>query len=474
MAAPVVGDGPYGPIGAPDALGLRLPAGFSARIIASHEQPVGDTDFRWHIFPDGGATFATDDGGWIYVSNSEMPRFGGVGAIRFAGDGSIVDAYSILSGTSLNCAGGLTPWGTWLSCEEFTLYGQDPGLAGLTGAVAGRVWECDPFSPGQGVVREAMGRFHHEAAAVDPVGRRVYMTEDRSTGLFYRFTPTNYPDLSTGVLEAALIDGDRLVWATVPDPSAPTAPITDQFGPDDVTRFRGGEGLWYHQGFVYFTTKGDNRVHALECATDAYEVVYDGATFNPNPPLRGVDNLMVDEVTGDIYVAEDGGEMRLVLLSAEGEITTFAQIVGQDESEITGPAFSPDGTRLYFSSQRGRGVGQPNLYGITYEVTGPFRGARPVAVAPTTTMAAGSDPSALVTPSFTGGRSNVPGDVATAFRSIDTTPDRSPVALATGMGAVVVAGAAAALALRNRGHSAPAHSPVTGNGPATDEASDIT
>lgn len=470
LAAPVLGDGPYGPVGAPDGLGLRLPAGFSARVIAIHEQPVGDTGFLWHIFPDGGATFATDDGGWIYVSNSELPRVGGVGAIRFASDGTIVDAYSILSGTTLNCAGGPTPWGTWLSCEEFNLYGQDPALAGLAGAVAGRVWECDPFTPGQGVARPAMGLFHHEAAAVDPVGQRVYMTEDQGDGLFYRFTPTAYPDLSAGVLEAALIDGDRLVWVTVPDPSAPTAPITDQFGPDDVTRFRGGEGLWYHQGFVYFTTKGDNRVHALECATDAYEIVYDAANFSPNPPLRGVDNLVVEEVSGDIFVAEDGGEMRLVLLSAEGEITTFAQIVGQDQSEITGPAFSPDGTRLYFSSERGPGFGR----GITYEVTGPFRGARPVLAAPTTptTAALGSDPTTLVTPSFTGGRSNVPGDVSTAFRSIETTSDKRTAALATGVGAVMVAGAAAALAFRNRGLATPEVIPVTVDGPAGDGTSD--
>lgn len=450
LASPVVGSGPYGPLEAPN-LGLRLPAGFSARIVALHQQPVGDTDFRWHVFPDGGATFATDDGGWIYVSNSETPKIGGVGAIRFAADGTIVDAYSILSGTTANCAGGLTPWGTWLSCEEFSLYGQDPGLAVLAGAIAGRVWECDPFQPGQGVVREAMGRFHHEAAAVDPVGQQVYMTEDRSTGLFYRFTPTTYPDLSTGLLEAALIEDGRLVWVTVPDPSAPTAPITDQFGPDEVTRFRGGEGMWYHQGFVYFTTKGDNRVHALECATDAYEVIYDVADFGPNPPLNRVDNLVVDEVSGDIYVAEDGGENRLVLLSAEGEIATFAQLIGQDRSEVTGPAFSPDGTRLYFSSQRGPGLGN-TVGGVTYEVTGPFRGARPVALpttTPTTVAPALAGP-APVPPRFTGGPGTVPGGVATAFRSLDGSSNRRHAATALGVGAVAVAGAGAILALRNR------------------------
>jgi hypothetical protein len=466
MAAPVLGPGPYGPLGAPDELGLRLPEGFTARVVAIHEQPVGDTDFLWHVFPDGGATYATDDGGWIYVSNSEVPAAGGVGAIRFAADGTIVDAYSILSGTTLNCAGGLTPWGTWLSCEEFDLHGQDPGLAVLAGSIAGRVWECNPFAPGQGVIRAAMGRFQHEAAAVDPVGQQLYLTEDQGTGLFYRFTPTTYPDLSAGLLEAALVVGNELTWVPVPDPQAATQSTREQFADGEVTRFRGGEGLWYHQGFVYFTTKGDNRVHALECATNAYEILYDAADFAPNPPLRGVDNLVVDEVSGDIFVAEDGGDMELVLLSAEGEITAFAQITGQDRSEVTGPAFSPDGTRLYLSSQRGPGFGR----GVTYEITGPFRGARPVSVTPTEPISAGPPTPAApapVAPRFTGGRARVSGDVATAFRSIDAGSDRRNAAAALGVGTVAVAGAAAVLALRNRTATAPINT-ATADRPDTD------
>lgn len=94
-------------------------------------------------------------------------------------------------------------------------------------------------------------------------------------------------------------------------------------------------------------------------------------------PLRGVDNVTVAQ-NGDVFVAEDGDDMQICVLSPSGTgdvvVAPVLQVVGQLSSEITGPAFSPDGTRLYFSSQRGPGPGGP---GITYEVTGPFRGAAP-------------------------------------------------------------------------------------------------
>src|SRR4051812_17048393 len=79
----------YGPLGAPDLNGIRLPPGFTSRVIASSGQPVAGGTSVWHPYPDGGSTFALPDGGWIYVSNSEVPGVGGVGAVRFDASGAI-------------------------------------------------------------------------------------------------------------------------------------------------------------------------------------------------------------------------------------------------------------------------------------------------------------------------------------------------------------------------------------------------
>jgi len=98
------GPGPYGPLGPADANGLRLPPGFSSRLIAQGEVPVPGTAYVWHGASDGSATYALGDGGWILVSNSEIPGdvggrgLGGASAIRFRSDGSIADAYRILEG----------------------------------------------------------------------------------------------------------------------------------------------------------------------------------------------------------------------------------------------------------------------------------------------------------------------------------------------------------------------------------------
>ncbi|MFE7134350.1 alkaline phosphatase PhoX [Streptomyces sp. NPDC057638] len=348
------GVGPYGALRPADGHGMRLPSGFSSRVVARSRQRVGPTAYVWHDAPDGGACYA-DGTGWIYVSNAEVTP-GGASAIRFSSSGAVTSAYRILSDTRQNCAGGATPWNTWLSCEEVS---------------RGYVYETDPWGARAAVRRDAMGRFQHEAAAADPVRRTVYLTEDESDGCLYRFTPTTWGDLSAGrlqVLVAGSATSGSYRWADVPDPDgSPTA--TRQQVPG-AKRFSGGEGCHYANDTVWFTTKGDNRVWQLNVARDTYELAYDDSLISGSAPLTGVDNV-TSAASGDLFVAEDGGTMDICVITREGIVATFLRLDGQSASELTGPAFSPDGSRLYFSSQRGSGGSSSG--GITYEVTGPFR-----------------------------------------------------------------------------------------------------
>ena len=345
-----------GPLGTPDANGLILPDGFTSRVVATTGQaPLPGGSFLWHGRPDGGATFQTPDGGWIYVSNSEIPFGGGVGALRFDADGNLVDAYAILSDTNVNCAGGKTPWGTWLSCEEIP---------------KGRVFECDPFGKVPAVAYEALGVFKHEAVAVDPTTNVLYLTEDEGDGRFYRFVPggtrDGRPDLSSGSLEVAQVAQDGSVtWHPLPDPTYTGSTATRLQVPES-TEFDGGEGIAWFDGMVFFSTKGDNRVWAFDVAAQKLSVLYDAATAS-NPILTGVDNVAVS-CCGDVLVAEDGGDMQIVMILADGTVKPLLQVTGHDSSEMVGPAFDPSGTRLYFSSQRG----SDGATGVTFEVTGPF------------------------------------------------------------------------------------------------------
>jgi uncharacterized protein len=363
LAAPATaGESPYGPLQPPDANGLMLPPGFSSRQIARGLEPVPGTIYSWPPYSDGQAAFAAEDGGWILVTNSESIAASGAGtsAIRFGPDGSIQDAYRILGGTNTNCAGGPTPWGTWLSCEEHR---------------GGLVWECDPKGATPAVPRPALGVFNHEAAAVDPLGKRVYLTEDEDDGGLYRFTPTNYPNLSSGLLEVATVDGDnRVTWTEVLDPSSISGPTRDQV--PGMTTFNGGEGIWYAADVLYFTTKGDKRVWAYNARTEIIEVLYDDDSA-PGSSLDAVDNVTVNDA-GEIFVCEDGGNMEICLITPDRKVSPFLRFPGAEHqgSEVCGVCFEPSGTRMYLTSQRAFPTipGQPRTGpGAVYEVSGPFR-----------------------------------------------------------------------------------------------------
>ncbi len=372
----------YGALGPADANGLLLPPGFSSRLVARANRPVAGTAYPWHIFPDGQATFATGDGGWVLVSNSESlaPTGAGSSAIRFRADGTIAGAYRILSGTNANCAGGGTPWGRWLSCEEHDY---------------GHVWECDPMHAAQGIIRPALGTFNHEAVAVDTVTGALYLTEDRPDGGLYRFTPDRPADLRSGRLEVGVdAGGGRLEFAPVPDPGAVFAPTRRQV--PGMRAFNSGEGIWYDGGTVHFSTKGDNRVWAYDTATGALSTIYDKSAAGAGAPLSGVDNLTVNPA-GEVFVCEDGDDMQICVIEPGGAVAPFLQLTGEAAvgladrgNEMAGVVFDPSHGRLYFSAQRAFG------FGAVYEVRGPFHGAgasvpEPAAAAP----AGGAAPSGI-------------------------------------------------------------------------------
>ncbi|MFJ9624632.1 alkaline phosphatase PhoX [Streptomyces sp. NPDC101181] len=411
----------YGPL-VPDPDGLLdLPKGFRYRVLSREGDPLRSGEGRVPSNHDGMAAFRGRNGRVHLVRNHEnrpaaaipvppVPGLtydpegkGGCTAIELDGRNKVLGERVAIAGTAVNCAGGPTPWRTWLTCEETE---DKAGTNGYT-KDHGFIFEVDGADPRRtgAVPLTAMGRFQHEAIAVDPKSGIVYETEDafdKPFGLFYRFLPEK-PLGGTGslraggALEAMRVPGvpdlsvvqetgarfDRVEWVPVPDPLAKETPVRLQdFGPKGITHAQKLEGCYWGGSSVYFVSSFAHRDEGS--AADHYGQVWRYepgkrrltlvVVFGPDTdiqlPGESPDNICL-AADGGLMVCEDGGGAQHVLgVTRRGEVYPMArgrQNTGTPEEpewgEFAGVTFSPDGSTMYV-----------NCYtpGTTFAVTGPW------------------------------------------------------------------------------------------------------
>ncbi|GAA0354691.1 alkaline phosphatase PhoX [Streptomyces turgidiscabies] len=425
----------YGPL-LPDPKGLlALPAGFSYRVITHSGKTTLDSGETTPSNHDGTAAFAGPRGTTLLVNNHELkgPRAnwkypvplteglvydpaaaGGCTVVEVRPGGHVAEWVGI-AGTSTNCAGGSTPWGTWLTCEENS---DRAGVNGMT-KDHGYVFEVDPCDKRANRNPKPLkffGRYDHEAVVIDPKRGHAYLTEDAATpnGLLYRWTPPQhfhyghgaFRTLSdtAGTLQAPkcfdsagkfVDDLSRATkigtvygvdWVDVPDRDGRTVAVRKQFADGEITRARKLEGMWWADGGTYVVSSYARAESPVQ--HDGQVWFYDPRRrtltlkvllgVNPDPSADGAfdgpDNITVSPY-GGLVIAEDGeGVQHLFGATDSGRTYPIARNelnAGTEEapeySEFTGVTFSPDGKTLYANIQ---------TPGIMLAITGPWKRQR--------------------------------------------------------------------------------------------------
>ncbi|GAA6621923.1 alkaline phosphatase PhoX [Scytonema sp. NUACC26] len=408
----------YGPlIKDPNGL-LDLPAGFQYRAFSR----TGDLMSDGNPVPgghDGMAAFPGPNRSVILVRNHELSPNSSTGVIGNKYDElckggtttlvvnpnrELVKDYATLAGTYRNCAGGLTPWGSWISCEENTSTPEttpptieQPANSGIFVPNPNRVTKRHGYNfevpallkPKNGTVDPVplveMGRFNHEAVAVDPRTGIVYQTEDSGDSLFYRFIPNKPGYLQEGgVLEALAIVGlfqentktgfpvgkkYQAEWVRIEDYDPYDDTVRKEGFAKGAAQFARGEGIWYGNGEFYFCcTSGGANSGGQVWRYIPGRTAKEGGTIelfvepNDKSILDMPDNIVVAPF-GDLILCEDGDDEQFVVgVTPEGGLYQFARNALND-NEFAGACFSPDNQTLFVNIQ---------TPGITFAIWGPW------------------------------------------------------------------------------------------------------
>jgi secreted PhoX family phosphatase len=416
----------YGPLIDDPKGKLNLPKGFSYKLIAKKGREMSD-GLVHPGKPDGMATFEGSDGKVIIVRNHELmpeqfgpfgkeneliskipsekfydfgngtyPSVGGTTTLVFNEETQEVEkSFLSLVGTIRNCAGGPTPWNSWITCEEFVSNAEN-GLEKDHGYCF-EVPASEEIGLAEPMPLKAMGKFNHEAVCVDPRSGIVYLTEDRKDGLFYRFIPNVKSDLKQGgQLQALVIKGEpgrdtrnwpmmgkdfpmneatKVEWMDLEDIDSQKDNLRKRGFKKGAAKFARGEGIWFGENELYFacTNGGKNQAGQIfrykpslnEGTTQ--ESIEPGLLelyLEPNNTnlLKSCDNLTVAP-WGDLMICEDDPHPFIVGVTKDGELYRFGENVGY-QSEFAGGVFSPSG-KTYFVNIQGPG--------LTFAIQGPWQ-----------------------------------------------------------------------------------------------------